>query len=167
MPEDIILRSLKMEDAKQLAALANNKNIWDNVRDYMPYPYTEKNGEDFISRVHEEEQALTFGINYKEKLAGVVGLTAQEDIYRKTAELGYWIGEPFWGKGIATQAIKMITNYGFSQMGYVRIFAAVFEYNVGSMKVLEKNGYQKEGVFQKALIKNEQIWDEHRFAKLK
>lgn len=150
-----------------MAALANNKKIWDNVRDYLPHPYTIRDGEDYIDMVQKEEKPLTFGIDYKGRLAGVVGLVAQEDIYRMSAEIGYWIGEPFWGKGIATQAVKMMSNYGFEKMGFQRIFAGVFEYNIGSMKVLEKNGYEREGIFKQALIKNDRIWDEHRFARLK
>lgn len=167
MSGHITLQSLKPEDAKPLAILANNKNIWDNVRDYMPHPYSEKDGADFIEMVQKEDPTHTFGIRYNEELAGVVGLVAQEDVYRKSAEIGYWIGEPFWGKGIATQAVHILTNYGFDHLGLLRIYAGVFEYNMGSMKVLEKNGYHKEGIFKKALIKNEQIWDEHRYAKWK
>ncbi|MEL6251265.1 MAG: GNAT family protein [Bacteroidota bacterium] len=163
----VLLRSLKIADAAPMALLANNKKIWDNVRDYMPYPYGEQNGREFIEMVHEEERPLTFGISYKGRLAGVISLVAQEDIYRKTAEIGYWLGEPFWGKGIATQAVKMITKYGFEQMDFIRLYAGIFEYNIGSMRVLEKNGYVKEGIFKKALIKNNQIWDEHRYALLK
>lgn len=163
----IVLRGLKKQDAVPLAALANNKKIWDNVRDYLPHPYTIRDGEDYIDMVLKEERPLTFGVEYKGRLAGVVGLVAQEDIYRMSAEIGYWIGEPFWGKGIATQAVKMMSNYGFEKMGFQRIFAGVFEYNIGSMKVLEKNGYEREGIFKQALIKNERIWDEHRFARLK
>lgn len=163
----VLLRSLTMADAAPMALLANNKKIWDNVRDYMPYPYSEQNGREFIDMVQKEDRPMTFGISYKGRLAGVIGLVPQEDIYRKTAEVGYWLGEPFWGKGIATQAVKMITKYGFEQMDFIRIYAGIFEYNIGSMRVLEKNGYIKEAIFEKALIKNDQIWAEHRYAILK
>jgi len=165
--KDISLRSLKAADAAPMALLANNKKIWDNVRDYLPFPYTERDGQEFIAMVKKEERPLTFAIWYKRRIAGVIGLVAQEDIYRKSAEIGYWIGEPYWGKGIATKAVELMTNYGFEHMDFLRIFAGIFEYNIGSMKVLEKNGYEKEGIFRRALIKNGQIWDEHRYGKVK
>lgn len=167
LKKEVELRALNMADVAPMAILANNKKIWDNVRDYMPYPYSEENAREFIEMVSEEEKPYTFAISYKGRLAGVIGLTPQEDVYRINAEVGYWIGEPFWGKGIATKAVEMISKYGFEQMGFQRIFAGVFEYNAGSMRVLEKNGYVKEGIFKKSLIKNEQIWDEHRYAILK
>ncbi|MGB5228245.1 MAG: GNAT family protein, partial [Eudoraea sp.] len=85
---------------------------------------------------------------------------------RKSAEIGYWIGEPYWGKGIATKAIKLITKYGFEDLKLVRIYAGVFEFNMVSMKVLENNGYKKEGVFKKAVFKNSNFFDEHRYFKL-
>ena len=77
------------------------------------------------------------------------------------------IGEPYWNKGIATVAVKLITEYGFDQLNYVRIHTGVFEYNIGSMKVLERNEYKKDGVFEKAILKNGQIWNEHRYSKIK
>ena len=91
-------------------------------------------------------------------------MVAQQDVYKKTAEIGYWIGEPFWNKGIATEAVKLITDYGLKELGLVRIHTGIFEYNTASMKVLEKCGYKRDGIFEKAVIKNGQIWDEYRFS---
>jgi len=110
---------------------------------------------------------MTFAIEFDGHLCGVIGLIAQKDVYRKTAKIGYWIGEPYWNKGIATVAAKLITEYGFDQLDYVRIQTGVFEYNIGSMKVLEKNGYKNDGVFEKAILKNGRFWNEHRFSKIK
>ena len=98
---------------------------------------------------------------------GVISLVAQTDVYKKTAEIGYWIGEPFWNKGIATKTVNIITNYGFDQFNFVRIHTGVFEFNMASMRVLEKAGYKKDGLFEKAVIKNGQIWNEHRYSKIK
>ena len=161
----IILRPLTDDDKEELARLANNKKVWDNLRDLMPYPYTIDNAIFFIDLTKQEDPQMTFAIDYAGQLCGVIGLVAQQDVYRKTAEIGYWIGEPFWNKGIATEAVKLITEYGLNQLDLIRIHTGVFEYNTSSMKVLEKCGYKKEGVFEKAIIKNGKIWNEHRFSK--
>ncbi len=158
------LRPLTGSDQEALASLANNKKIWDNVRDYFPFPYTSKDAAAFITLTKQEETPMTFAIEYNRHFCGVIGLVGQSDVYRKTAEIGYWIGEPFWNKGIATTAVRLITGYGLRQAGFVRIYAGIFEYNVGSMRVLEKNGYAKDGVFRKAIYKNGRIWDEHRYS---
>ena len=162
--KNIKLRSLNDRDSSALASLANNKKIWDNLRDIMPYPYTIENAIFFINLVKNEDPQLTFAIEYDGKLCGVIGLVAQQDVYKKTAEIGYWIGEPFWNKGIATEAVKLITDYGLKELGLVRIHTGIFEYNTASMKVLEKCGYKRDGIFEKAVIKNGQIWDEYRFS---
>lgn len=165
-PKEIKLRALQLSDTSQLANLANNINIWINLRDAFPYPYSESDAEYFINLVTEEKPKQNFGIEYDGNLCGVIGLIIQKDVYRKSAEIGYWIGEPFWGKEIATKAIEIITNYGFEDLKLDRIHACVFEFNFASMKALEKNGYKKEGVFKKAIFKNEKVLDEHRYFKL-
>ena len=165
---DVILRRLAINDAKPLAQLANNRKIWDNLRDYIRYPYKLEDAINFIQFIGKEKPEQTFAICSKSgDVCGVIGLALQKDVYRDTAELGYWIGEPFWGKGIATKAVALITNYSFEQLDLRRIYAGVFDFNRASMRVLEKNGYAKEGVFKNAIIKNHQIYDEHRYAKLK
>ena len=163
----VSIRPLKKNDAEQLAILANNMNIWNNVRDYFPHPYSIKDAEFFINLTSEENPKLTFGIDYNNCLCGVVGLVKQNDIYKHSAELGYWLGEPFWGKGIATEAVKLISKYGFNELKFQRLFSGIFEYNKSSMRVLEKCGFQLEGISKKGLIKNQKIWDEYRYALLK
>jgi ribosomal-protein-alanine N-acetyltransferase len=96
----------------------------------------------------------------------MIGLLPQQDVYRKTAEIGYWFGESFWNKGIVTTSVKLVTAYGFEQLNLVRIHTGIFEYNLGSMKVLEKNGYKKDGIFEKNIVKNDKLWDEHRYSKI-
>jgi ribosomal-protein-alanine N-acetyltransferase len=163
---DVTLRKLSLKDKTSLALLANNKKIWDNVRDYLPSPYSEKDAEDFINTVQDENPVTTFAIDYKGQFCGVIGLVKQQDVYRLTAEIGYWIGEPFWNKGIATTAVKLITSYGFDTLKLVRIHTGVFEYNIGSMRVLENCGYNKDCIFEKSVVKNGQIWNEHRYSKI-
>ncbi|SEC51949.1 Protein N-acetyltransferase, RimJ/RimL family [Tenacibaculum sp. MAR_2009_124] len=164
--QSILLRPLQISDAAEITVLLNNKNIWDHLRNYIPFPYTEKDAKDFINMIHKEDLLQNFVIEYNGKLSGVIGLTLQKDIYTNSAELGYWLGEPFWGKGIMTQAIKLMIEIGFSKLDLRRIYAGVFAFNIGSMKALEKNGFEKEGVFKHAVIKNEKVYDEHRFYKL-
>lgn len=164
---EITLRPFQIADKHQLAKLANNKKIYDNVRDHFPFPYSQDDAEAFIKRTRDENPRQTFAIVYDGDLCGGVGLLIQEDVYRKSAEIGYWIGEPYWGKGITSKAVALLTEYGFNDLNLLRIYAGVFDFNVGSMKVLEKNGFVKEGVFKNAVIKNGRICDEHRYCKLK
>jgi RimJ/RimL family protein N-acetyltransferase len=163
---EVKLRALHVSDKSQLAKLANNRKIWDNLRDSFPNPYSEGDAELFINLTTEENPKQNFAIEYAGDLCGVIGLIIQNDVYRKSAEIGYWIGEAFWGKGIAATAIKLVTNYGFEDLKLIRIYAGVFEYNVASMKALENSGYKKEGVFKNAIYKNDKVFDEHRYYKL-
>lgn len=162
--EHVVLRRLNLNDKINLLRLANNKKIWDNLRDYMPYPYSESDAFFFIELTTNEEPALTFGIEYKGELCGIIGLIPQKDVYRKTAEIGYWLGEAYWGRGIASIALKLLTHYGLHTLNFARLHTGVFEHNVASMKVLEKNAYHKDGIFKKCVLKNGQLLDEHRYA---
>ena len=92
---DITLRKLTVNDKNRLALLANNKKVWDNLRDFFPYPYTEEHAVHFIDFVKDENPVTTFAIDYKEQFCGIIGLVLQQDVYRLSAEIGYWIGEPF------------------------------------------------------------------------
>ena len=161
------LRGFSSLDGKLLATLCNNKNIWDNVRDLLPNPYSEQDAIEFIARCQKENPPGTFAIEYKGQLAGCVGLGLQNDVYKLTAEIGYWIGEPYWGLGIATKAVGLLTDYGFNQLGLVRIYSGVFDFNKASQRVLEKSGFKLEGIFEKSFIKNGKIGDEYRYTKLK
>lgn len=160
-------RPLRKNDAEQLASLDNNMNIWNNVRDYFPHPYAIKDADFFINLTLQKNPKLTLGKDFNNCLYGVVSLVKQNDIYQHSAELSYWLGEPFGGKGIPTEAVKLITKYGFSELRLQRLFAGVFEYNKSSIRVLEKCDFQIEGIAKKGLIKNQKIWDEYRYAILK
>jgi [ribosomal protein S5]-alanine N-acetyltransferase len=162
----VTLRPLQQSDRNQLAILANNWNIWKNVRDQMPFPYTEDNADFFINHIANNNENQIRAIFYDSSFCGMIGLHRQKDIYRLSAELGYWIGEPFWGRGIATEATLQMTTFGFKHLHLNRIYAGVFSHNIASMRVLEKCGFEREGIFKNAVIKNNVILDEHRFAKL-
>ncbi len=160
---NIKLRELELSDKLKLSELLNNKKIWDNLRNKVPYPYQESDAINFIEFITKDNSQQVFAIEVNGNLCGVVGLVLQQDVYEKSAEIGYWIGEPFWGKGIASEAVKLMTDFGFNELNLRRIYAAVFEFNIASMKVLEKNGYLNEGILKKAVFKNGEVWDEHRF----
>ena len=160
------LRKFHVGDKTDLAKLANNKKIFDHVRDLFPQPYSEKDAKEFIGLCLRENPPTTFAIEYRQKLAGVISLTVQNDVYRKSAELGYWIGELFWNKGIATNAVNQIVSYAFNDLGLIRVYAGVFEYNKASSKVLEKCGFEREGILKKAVVKNDKLYEEFRYSKI-
>lgn len=165
---DIKLKTLEKGDNQQIANLINNKKIWDNLKDHIPHPYHLKDANDFISLTKKQFPATSFGIIINEnELCGVISLIPQTDIYRMNAEIGYWIGENYWGQGIATKAIALITKYGFEELKFKRIYAGVFESNKSSMKILKKNGYKCEGILRNAITKNHVIMNEHIYAKLR
>ncbi|MBW1298024.1 GNAT family N-acetyltransferase [Aquimarina litoralis] len=167
MNQEVLLRPLELSDKSVLAKLANNKKIWDNLRDYIPFPYNDEDADFFINQTQQENPQQNFAITFNGELCGVIGVILQQDVYRKSAEIGYWIGEPFWGNGIASQAVRLITEYGFNSLDLQRIYAGIFEFNIASMKVLEKNGFEEEGIFKNAIFKNGKLYNEHRFYRLK
>lgn len=163
----IALRKLEKTDRTTIVELINNRKIVDNLRDRIPFPYTLSDADFFIDLSEKQPVQMTFGITYNNELCGVISLVEQEDIHRLNAEIGYWIGEKYWGKGIVSEAIKQITAYGFNTLKLERIYAGVFDYNRGSMRALEKNGYALEGIHRRAVVKNDMIYDEYLYAKLK
>jgi len=162
----VILREWKRSDADALAAIANNKKIWDNVRDRLPFPYTKKDAKEWLELVKKQKVVTTFCVEVDGELAGSIGVTLRDDVYRKTAEIGYFIGEEYWGKGVATEAIKQMVNYVHKKFDIVRIFAEVFEFNKASMKALEKNGFYLESIRKKAAFKNNIILNDYVWVKL-
>lgn len=165
---NVTLRTIEMSDKMNLAQLANNINIWNNVRDEFPHPYTEKDAESFIHLCKTAKNAAKFAIDWNGQFVGMIGLIFPQALnYSKSAELGYWIGEPFWGKGIGTKALSEIVKYAFEERDLKRVFANVLDYNKASMKMLEKCGFEFEGIGKSASLKNDQFFDEYRYAIVK
>ncbi|HWY97944.1 MAG TPA: GNAT family protein [Bacteroidia bacterium] len=160
----VSLKPPAISDAKDISLLANNRKVSINMRDRFPYPYTEQNALDFIANQQNKTPAETFGIFYNDKAIGLIGLFPQEDVYRFSAELGYWIGEPYWGKGITPDAINLIVPYAFDVLKLTRIYADIFDSNPASMRVLEKCGFTFEGVFKKSVFKDGKFLDSRRYA---
>lgn len=165
--DDVVLRELIDSDIPKMAAYANNKKVFDNVRDAFPHPYSLEDAKSFIAMTERQDQKTIFAIEYRGEYAGNIGLHLASDVYRKSAELGYFIGEPLWNKGIATKAVRLLTEWGFNNLDIVRIFTGVFAFNKASQRVLEKCGYTREAIFRKAVFKNGAFCDEVRYAKIK
>lgn len=161
----ISIRLWKPEDAAPLAAICNNKKIWLNVRDTFPHPYTVTNAVEWISFTLNQQPIRNMAIVYKGNIAGSIGVMVKEDVYRKSIEIGYFLGEQYWGKGIATTAVGLLLEYIKSNFDVIRIYAEVFGHNASSMKVLEKNGFHLEGIRKKAVIKNNEIMDDYVWVK--
>jgi [ribosomal protein S5]-alanine N-acetyltransferase len=161
-----IVRSYRPDDAASIARHGNNRRIWENLRDRFPHPFTEANGAEYIARVLKDEKQTSFAIDVGGEAVGGITLHIGTDIERIGAEMGYWIGEELWGRGIATAAIRLVTNYAFSHFGLVRVFAIPFTSNVGSCRALEKAGYEREGLMRRSALKDGQIRDQFLYAKI-
>ena len=157
----IQIRKWELADAKDLATALSNRKILDNLRDGLPYPYTEQDGKDFIAGMlaADENSTFAFAITLDGKVIGSIGAFRQENIHKHTAELGYYIAEEHWGKGIMTEAVKQLCDYVFSHTDMIRIYAEPFAYNIGSQRVLEKAGFQYEGTLRNNAVKNGKILD--------
>jgi RimJ/RimL family protein N-acetyltransferase len=157
----------RIDFAKEFAKMKNVPEILDNGYDKTPKPYTEKDALEFINQEIEKKPTERFLIYWNNEVAGEIGITIKKDVFRLNAEIGYFISKKFWGKGLATQAVKKMTEYTFENFDVVRLVAGVFDFNKSSMKVLEKNGYYLESVRKNAVIKNEKIIDDYIWVKLK
>jgi len=159
-----LLREWKIEDVNSLVKYANNWEIAKNLTDKFPYPYTKNDGLSFIKFATEEKSNYIFAIDVNGEACGGIGLHPQTDIHKKNAELGYWLGSPFWGNGIITSAIKEVVKLGFNNLEIDRIFARPFNSNIPSQKVLEKSGFKLEGKFEQTIWKKDRYEDELIYA---
>ena len=163
------IRKWQLSDARDLASALSNTKIQDNLRDGLPYPYTEKDAVEYITAMlaADENETFAFAITIDDKVIGSIGAFRQGNIHRRTAELGYYLAEDSWGKGIMTQAVKQICNYVFDKSDVIRIYAEPFAYNTASCRVLEKAGFQYEGTLRKNAVKNGRVVDMKMYALLK
>ncbi len=164
---DFKLRPWRIEDAESLASYANNSKIAENLRDVFPYPYTLSDAKGYIEFCLGLKEQLCFAVEVGGEAAGSIGVFIKDDVYRKSAELGYWLGEQYWGRGIMSKAVLQICELAFSNYDIVRIFAEPFARNIGSRRVLEKAGFELEGILRKSVCKNGIIEDSCMYAKLK
>ena len=163
---DILLRPWLEADAAACAVLADDEGVAANLRDVFPHPYTEQDARDFIALclAADPEEALFCAVAVDGAFAGSVSLTRGADVACKSAELGYWFGRPFWGKGVATEAVRQMCARGFGEWDIVRIFAEPFSHNCASCRVLEKNGFTHEGTKHLSVYKRGKLLDSEMYA---
>lgn len=143
---------------------ANNKNVWLNLRDRFPHPYTLADARNWLDMVVGIKPETNFAIAIDDEVVGGVGYTIQPDVGHRSAEIGYWLGESYWGRGIATEALIAVTEHAFSNSSLCRLYAHVFAWNPASARVLEKAGYTFEGRLKKSVTKNGQTIDQLMYA---
>jgi RimJ/RimL family protein N-acetyltransferase len=160
------VRSWVQTDVPALATHANDREVWLNLRDRFPHPYGRTDAESWIACASAQEPERNFAIAFMDVAIGGIGLEQQEDVHRRCAEIGYWLGRPYWGKGLATAAVNAVTSYGFKTLALCRIYAMVFEHNGASCRVLENCGYQLEGRLRKSVIKAGRTLDQLLYARV-
>lgn len=159
-----LLRPLVESDASSLARHANDRGVWQNLRDRFPHPYSQADAEEYIRHVASQQVQTSFGIVIGDEAIGNIGLMLGDDIARRSAEIGYWIGRAYWGRGIATEAVKAATQYAFDELGLLRVFAVPFATTTRSVRVLEKAGYNCEGTMRQSAIKDGVVLDQLLYA---
>ena len=167
LPGGYRIRSYRAGDAAALVAYADNRNVSRNLRDRFPYPYTPEAAKGWLKHVATEKPEQSFVIATAEELIGGIGVEPGEDIHHRTAEIGFWLAEPFWGRGIVTSAVVAFTPWAFERFDLLRIWAGVFETNPASARVLEKAGYSFEGRLRGAVVKEERVLDELVYARVR
>lgn len=161
------LRRFLYGDAAALAKHGSNYKIAHNLRDSFPHPYTIEHARNWIRHVKENENQTRFIIDFHGEAIGEIGFVPQLDVHRFAAEIGYWMSEDHWGKGVGSKALAAACNYAFSKASIVRLFADVVEHNKGSCRILEKCGFQLEGVFRNHIFKEGEFYDQFVYALLK
>jgi len=158
------VRSWRWSDRDSLVRHANNRNVWINLRDRFPHPYTIGDAQSWLESVVGARPVSNFAIAVADEAVGGIGFSLQDDIGYRSAEIGYWLGEEFWGQGIATEALIAVSQYAFKSYDLCRLFAHVFEWNPGSARVLEKAGYSLEGRLRKSVTKDGKTIDQLMYA---
>ncbi|WP_099468648.1 GNAT family N-acetyltransferase [Konateibacter massiliensis] len=163
------IREWNIKDADNLAEMLNNKNILNNLRDGLPYPYTVKDAEEYITAMRSADKTKTFAfaITINNQAVGSIGVFRCDNIHFRTAEMGYYISEQYWGKGIGTNGVKQTCSYIFEHTDIIRIFAEPFAYNTASCHVLEKAGFQFEGLLRSNAVKNGKVLDMKMYSLVK
>jgi RimJ/RimL family protein N-acetyltransferase len=164
---DFLLRPWDPGDELSLARHADNPRVAEMLRDGFPQPYSLADAREFLSMVARNKRDVILAIEVEGEACGGIGLFPQKDVYRFNAEIGYWLSESCWGRGIMSRAVGLMVDHAFGKMKFLRLYAAIYEHNLASMRVLEKNGFQKEAIHRKAVTKGGRRLDEHLYALLK
>jgi ribosomal-protein-alanine N-acetyltransferase len=158
-----VLRPWRAGDEAALVRHANSREIWLNLRDQFPHPYTAADAEGWIKLAAAQSRPTSLAIEVGEA-AGGIGVRLHDDVERVSAELGYWLGEAFWNRGIMSAAVSAFTRYVFQQFSLTRVFAVPYAANIASQRVLEKAGYRREGTLKRSIIKDGKVLDQALFA---
>lgn len=160
------LRPFSEKDIPSLAKHANNRKVWENLRDGFPHPYTPENAAFWIELTQKRTLGLSLAICFENECIGGIGIMLGEDVHSRTAELGYWLGEEFWGRGIVSQAVALYTDFVMKEFKLLRVFAEPFDHNLASGRILEKAGFQFEGRLRKNAVKDGIVRDMLMYAKV-
>ena len=163
---DLQIRSWRKSDLDSMVRHANNPRIAANLRDQFPHPYTRRDGTEYLHYVRDQRPERSFALQYEGEAIGGLGFQLGVDISRVSAEMGYWLGESFWGRGFASRAAKAASDWAFEEYKLTRVFALVFSHNLASVRVLEKAGFQREGLTCRSAIKNGVVLDQLIYAKV-
>ena len=158
------VRNWEWRDRDAIVRYGNNRKVSINLRDRFPFPYTARDARNWLDMVVDAKPVTNFAIDVAGEAVGGIGFTPQHDVDRRSAEIGYWLGEPFWGRGIATEALIAVTEYAFANFDLCRLYAHVFAWNAASARVLEKAGYEFEGRLRKSVTKDGQTIDQLMYA---
>jgi [ribosomal protein S5]-alanine N-acetyltransferase len=162
--ERCTLRAWREGDQAELVRQANNPQVAMNLRDLFPQPYTARDADEWMARAARQVAGVHFAITVEDQVAGGIGLLPGSDVNRIQAEIGYWLGQAWWGRGIATDAVRGLTRHAFATLALNRLFATPFAPNLASCRVLEKAGYRCEGRMLGCAIKGGKILDQFLYA---
>jgi RimJ/RimL family protein N-acetyltransferase len=154
-----VLRAWERGDAATLVRHADNRTVWLTLGDRFPHPYRRADAERWLDAVVGQDPVLHFAIVVNGEAAGGVGLELQQDVFKRSAVVGFWLGESHWGRGIATAALRAVSDYAFASFDLCRLQGYVFEHNAASMRVMEKAGYVREALLRKAATKDGKTFD--------
>ena len=161
------VRSFREADAAELARHANNRKVWLQLRDQFPHPYTIDDARSFITLARAGDPETMFAITVSDVAVGGIGVKLRDDVERCSAEVGYWLGEPYWGRGITTRALAAFTRFAFTAYDLERLYAVPFAVNPASCRVLQKAGYRLEGRMRRSAIKDGKVQDQLLYAILR
>jgi [ribosomal protein S5]-alanine N-acetyltransferase len=158
------VRTWRDQDRTALVRFANNRKVWRNLKNRFPHPYTEQDADAWLALSRTSPQRTGWAIEVEGLAVGGIGLVPLEDVHARSAHIGYWLGEPYWGRGIMTDVVRDVTEHAFRELGFLRVEAPVFAWNPASMRVLEKCGYVREAILRKSVFKDGEVIDSMLYA---
>jgi RimJ/RimL family protein N-acetyltransferase len=162
-----IVRDWSIRDKASLVRVANNRNVWRNLTDRFPHPYTDADADFWFALQGKTAQPTHWAIEVEGQAVGGIGVELGEGVHAKSGHFGYWLGEPYWGRGIMTAAVRATSEHVFDRFDVVRLEAPVFEWNPASMRVLEKCGFIREGLLRRSVLKDGQLIDTVLYARVR